>query len=251
MERERQAIRGVQIDVLSWDSALDRIEHWANQHEPRTVAICNVHSVITAGDDARLRTAINEADMATPDGMPVAWLLSRRLRRPHPRVNGPDLTLRLCERAAQSGLKVAFYGGSAETIELLTGVFARQFPTLQVVLAQAPPMISMDGIEQDRGAEAIRASGAQIAFIGLGCPKQEAWMHTHVAAAGCVLIGVGAAFDYIAGTVRRPPVWMQRAGLEWFGRLLAEPRRLWRRYFYTNSLFVAYVLRELLGLSRG
>jgi len=238
------------IDVIEWPAAIELILTWAAIREHRTVAICNVHSVVTARRDNSLCMAINNADLSTPDGMPIAWLIGRRLGIRQERVNGPDLTVKLCREAAARRIPVAFFGSSDATLERLRERLNEQFPSLRIALMLAPPFRPLSEAENRDYAQRISESGAAIVFVGLGCPKQERWMAERKAELPGVTIGVGAAFDYIAGTVRRPPLWMQRTGLEWLGRLLAEPRRLWRRYLVTNTLFLVYLIPELLGLVR-
>ena len=246
MDRVRELVISCWIDQLDWSQAVGGIIAWAAAREHRAVCICNVHSVVTARDDEALRKAINEADMATPDGMPVAWLIGRRRGRRQARINGPDLTLMLCREAEAQGISVAFFGSTDASLHRLRDELARCFPRLQVAMTISPPFRPLSGEETREYCRRLDRSGAGIVFVGLGCPKQEIWIAAHRDEISAVLIGVGAAFEFIAGTVRRPPFWMQRLGLEWLGRLRAEPRRLWRRYLVTNSVYVGYVLHEFL-----
>ena len=246
MSRDRELIIGSWIDHLNWDDAMARILGWAAAREHRTVCVCNVHSVVTARGDAALCDAINSADLATPDGMPVAWLIARRRGTSQPRINGPDLTVALCREAAERGISVAFYGSTEDSLAGLRVALAQRFPTLRVAITIAPPFRALDADETEAFCRQISASGAGLVFVGLGCPKQEIWMAANRHQISAVTLGVGAAFEFIAGTVRRPPVWMQGLGLEWLGRLWAEPRRLWSRYLVTNSVYIGYVLHEFL-----
>ena len=218
---------------------------WARQRQPRMVSICNVHSVVTARDDRALQVAINNSDIATPDGMPVAWLLGWRRKIAQARVSGAELTMALCQRAAEQGIGVAFYGSSERTIAQLSAALMREFPQLRLSAAISPPFRPLSVAESAAHIRQLNDSGAGIVFVGLGCPKQEIWMAAHKAEINAVLIGIGAAFEFIAGTVKRPPLWMQRAGLEWLGRLIAEPKRLWRRYLVTNIAYICYIVLEI------
>lgn len=244
-ERTGAPILGTFIDAQGWDAALERIEGWASWRESRMVSICNVHSVVTARHDTAFAAALAASDLATPDGAPVAWMLRRRGFAGQPRVNGPDLTEKLCARAAGNGLTVYFYGSTAPTLERLMDALNRRFPGLRVAGAHAPPFRALSAEEDAEDIERINRSGAHIIFVGLGCPKQEQWMADHRGRVAGVMIGVGAAFDYHAGTLARAPLWMQRNGLEWLHRLASEPRRLWRRYLVTNTAFVLGACREL------
>lgn len=248
--RLRSRVLESMIDIIDEPDAVSMVLAWAVKREHRTVSICNVHSVVTARSDSALRNAVNNADLATPDGMPVAWLIGRRLGKRQARVNGPDLMLALCREAAARGIPVAFFGSGERTLSLMREQLRAQFPALKVALMLAPPYRPLSDAENASYVQQLNESGAAVVFVGLGCPKQECWMNANRVELAAVSIGVGAAFDYLAGTVRRPPLWMQRAGLEWLGRLLAEPSRLWRRYLVTNTVFLMYALPELLGLLR-
>jgi N-acetylglucosaminyldiphosphoundecaprenol N-acetyl-beta-D-mannosaminyltransferase len=154
---------------------------------------------------------------------------------------------RCCERAAETGVPVYFYGGAPETLEALVARLRRDLPSLRIAGAVSPPFRPLTIDEDRRAVEDIARSGARIVFVGLGCPRQEAWMLAHRDALPGVTLGAGAAFDFLAGRQPRAPLWMREHGLEWLHRLTHEPRRLWRRYLVTNTLFMAWTLRELLG----
>lgn len=253
MERQARAtapILGANIDAMSWQQSIDRIIAWGLKRESRYVCACNVHSVVTASADALFRDVINSADMATPDGMPVAWSLRRLGFSQQERINGPDLTWRLLARCADLGLPVYFYGSSEHTLSQLRVKIATAFPRLELAGTHSPPFRVLTEAEDVQIIESVNASGAALVFVGLGCPKQEFWMAQHRGKIQAVMLGVGAAFDYHAGTLQRAPFWMQRVGLEWAYRLLKEPRRLWRRYLSTNSTFLFGIARQLLSRNR-
>ncbi len=234
------------IDAVSWPDALARIATWAASRDSRYVCICNAHSVVTAGQDPAFGTVVAQADMATPDGAPVAWMM-RKLGFPtQQRINGPDLMWKYCAEAAVRNESIYLYGGTEETLAILQTKLASTFPTLQVAGAYSPPFRALTPAEDAAVVERINASGAGTVWVSLGCPKQELWMAAHRGRIQAVMVGVGAAFDYHAGTIQRAPLWMQNAGLEWLYRLVSEPRRLWRRYLVTNTLFIAGAARQLL-----
>ena len=256
--RKTLSVLGTPIDAISWPDALATIAVWATNRESRVVCICNVHSVVTASQDRAFGHVVNAADMATPDGAPVAWMLRRLGHVGQQRINGPDLMWRYCEasqgmdcRAAVAmtgradGSAIFLYGSSEETLAKLKVNLLTAFPALNIAGAISPPFRALSPDEDATIVAQINESGAGVVFVSLGCPKQELWMAAHRGRIQAVMVGVGAAFDYHAGTIRRAPQWMQNSGLEWLYRLASEPRRLWRRYLVTNTLFVMGALKQL------
>jgi N-acetylglucosaminyldiphosphoundecaprenol N-acetyl-beta-D-mannosaminyltransferase len=238
-------VLGVRIHALDWRGTLNTISDWASRHESRCVCVCNVHSVVTASQQTEFGAVIAQADLATPDGAPVAWML-RRLGFPRQqRINGPDLMRRYCALAATLGQSVYLLGGTDEMLDRLQRALLQEHPMLRIAGACSPPFRALTLQEDAAIVDAINASGAAVVWVGLGCPKQELWMHAHRGHVHAVMIGVGAAFPYLSGVTPRAPAWMQRFGLEWLHRLASEPRRLWRRYAVTNSYFIAGALRQL------
>lgn len=247
MARQTFSVFGSPIDVIGWQGAVSRIASWAVARESRYVCICNAHSVVTATSDKAFAAAVDQADMATPDGAPVAWLIGRQLGQPQERINGPDLMWRYLAEGAGQGGPVFLYGATEQTLQILRARLAESFPGLRIAGTYSPPFRSLTAEEDQQVVEMINASGATTVWVSLGCPKQEKWMAEHRGRIHAVMIGVGAAFDYHAGTIRRAPLWMQRNGLEWLHRLASEPGRLWKRYFVTNSLFIFLAARQLLS----
>lgn len=245
-ERRLRRVLGAPIDAIDWEDALARIRLWAQSRESRYVCICNVHSVVTAGQDGDFARVIAGADMATPDGAPVAWMLRRLGFAGQQRINGPDLMWKYCAQAAQRQESIFLYGSSEETLAILQQRLLTAFPGLHIAGAISPPFRVLSAEEDAADVARINASGAGTLWVSLGCPKQEKWMAAHRGRVNAVMIGVGAAFDYHAGTVERAPLWMQQSGLEWLHRLASEPGRLWKRYLVTNTLFVLGALRQLI-----
>jgi len=243
--RTSSEVIGVPIDPVSWTEVLERIGSWAKSRESRYVCICNAHSCVTANRDDAFGQTVRDADLATPDGAPVAWMLRRMGFRAQERINGPDLMVRYCEVAAQRGEGIYLYGSAPETLDKLRHAMTARFPGLVIAGAYSPPFRPLTSEEDEKIVREINASGAGTVWVSLGCPKQEKWMHEHRGRISAVMIGVGAAFDYHAGTIVRAPLWMQHAGLEWAHRLVSEPRRLWRRYLVTNTLFIVMAARQL------
>ena len=246
MPRSVQSVLGANIDALSWDDALGRITTWASAHESRYVCICNVHSVVTATRDTEFKSVINNADMSTPDGAPIAWALRRFGCATQERVNGPDLMWKYLAAAERLGQTVYFYGSTQKTLIKLRERIADHFPRLQISGMHSPPFRPLSVQEDEAEVSMINRTGANVVFVGLGCPKQEKWMARHRGCINAVMIGVGAAFDYHSGAVNRAPLWWQRNGLEWLYRLGSDPQRLLKRYLVTNTLFIIGFSRQLI-----
>jgi N-acetylglucosaminyldiphosphoundecaprenol N-acetyl-beta-D-mannosaminyltransferase len=210
------------------------------------VCVATVHMLMEAFDDPAFQRIVNSADRVTPDGVPLVRALQMLGIPRAQRVYGPTLTPIACERAEELGLPVGFYGGTPEVLDALLRELSARFPKLRVPLVHAPPFRPLSESEDAAVVDAIDAAGVKILFVGLGCPKQEAWMAAHRESLRCTMVGVGAAFDFIAGAKRQAPRWMQSRGLEWLFRLLAEPRRLWRRYLIGNPRFLYHFSLELL-----
>ncbi len=218
---------------------------WAGFGASKYVCVATVNNVMEAYDSPDFRRVMNNADLVTPDGMPLVWAL-RLLGHPHAtRVYGPDLTPIILERAANDRIPVGFYGASPEVLAKLIQVVQRRFPNLHIAYSFSPPFRPLSPEEDQRIVEEINRSGARIVFIGLNTPKQDYWMAAHKGRVHAVMIGVGAAFDFLAGTKPQAPRWMMRIGMEWFFRLLTEPRRLWKRYLKHNPRFVALFAAQL------
>lgn len=244
--RKGAPVLGTFIDALAWREVLEVIQGWASARAHRTVCCCNTHSLATTLEEPETREAIGHADLVVPDGMPVAWMLRRLGHAGQARINGPDLMWRYCAVAERAGTGIFLYGNTARTLRALRARLLRAFPRLRIVDMLAPPFRALSAGEDAQVVERVNRSGAGVVFVSLGCPKQEKWMAAHRERIDAVMIGVGAAFDMHAGTLKRAPLWMQQNGLEWLYRLCADPRRLWRRYFKSNALFMAGACRQLL-----
>ena len=245
--RKTVPVLGAPIDVMTISQAVARIAQWAAARESRVVCICNAHSVVAAAQDSRHMGVIQRADLATPDGAPVAWMLRRQGATGQRRVSGPDLMLDYCAHAAATGQPVYLLGSTPETLARLQQRLHQRWPVLHIAGAASPPFRPLSDAEDAQIVQAINASGAGTVWVSLGCPKQEQWMDAHRGRVQAVMIGVGAAFDFHAGSVARAPAWMQNNGLEWLHRLASEPRRLWRRYAITNTAFILRAARQLLS----
>lgn len=245
-QRRGLRVLGSFIDAVGWDQILERIGAWAGQGKGRCVCTCNVHGVTLGRQDAALREAVNAADLAVPDGMPLAWLLRSRGFAGQERIDGPGLMWRCCRLASEQGLPVYLFGSTPGTLALLEQRLKEAFPGLEVCGACSPPFGGPEVLDAPALIEGINARSPALVFVGLGCPKQDTWMRRNRGRVNAVMLGVGAAFDFHAGVLRRAPAWMQDCGLEWAFRLAQEPGRLHRRYLFSNSSFLWRWLRGTL-----
>lgn len=237
-------VLGVLVSATTYDELVNAMIEAAHRRESAVVSFHAVHAIMEAASDPALLEKVNRFSAIAPDGQPVRWALNQLHRAGlRERVYGPETMARLCDRAAREGVPVYLYGGSPEVIERLQQELPVKFPALRIVGAESPPFRPLTEAEDTAVVERINGSGAGIVFIGLGCPKQDHFAADHADRLRAVQACVGAAFDFHAGSKSMAPHWMQRAGLEWLFRLASEPRRLWRRYLYTNSAFVAGWLR--------
>jgi N-acetylglucosaminyldiphosphoundecaprenol N-acetyl-beta-D-mannosaminyltransferase len=242
---ESRRILRTRVDATSYRQATDQILRWAAAGQPRYVCVATVNNLIEGCDDPGYNHTMEAADLVTPDGMPLVWGL-RLLGVPDAsRVYGPDLTLWVCQEAARRGIPVGFYGGTDDVLDDLAATLTGRFPGLRVAYRWSPPFRPLSAEEEARVTGELRRSGARVLFVGLGTPKQERWMADH-RDLPMVLVGVGAAFDFLSGRKRQAPRAVQGLGLEWLYRLAHEPRRLWRRYLYRNPRFVALFAAQLL-----
>lgn len=236
----------MRVDITSVGDATERVLAWAQADAPRGRYVCvsNVHMCMEVHDDGAYRDVVNGADLVVPDGRPLVWAQRLLGKSSAQHVRGTDLTLSVCRRAAELGVKVGFYGGAPDVLDEMREALVAELPTLEIAIAISPPFRALTAEEDAADVAHIERSGARILFVGLGCPKQERWMAAHRDRLGCAMLGVGAAFDFIAGRKAHAPRWMQAAGLEWTFRLATEPRRLWRRYARHNPRFVGHFARQ-------
>lgn len=243
--RTRIDVLGAPIDAVDLCVAVDRVLAWGAKRHSATVCACNVHSVVESRGNPALAEAIATADLAVPDGAPVAWFMRRRGRVGQRRVTGPDLMWACCGAAAAQGQGIFLYGATPSTLALLSQRLLASFPGLVIAGTHAPPFRRATAEEDAEIVARINSSGAGTVWVALGCPKQEIWIAAHRGRVHAVMVGVGAAFDFHAGTTARAPTWMRGLGLEWLHRLASEPRRLWRRYLVTNTVFLYAALHQL------
>jgi len=243
-------ILGMRVDRTSYEEAAGQILSWAAAGESRYVCAASVNNVMEARDSPEFLRVMNEADLVTPDGMPLVWGLRRLGLRGASRVYGPDLTPAVLKAAEQAGLPVGFYGATRSVLEKLRAEVERRYPKLHAPYWFAPPFGPLSPEEDREVVDEMRKSGVRVLFSGLSTPKQERWMAAHRGRVPAVMLGVGAAFDFLAGVKPQAPGWMRASGTEWLFRLATEPRRLWRRYLKHNPRFAALFAAQLLRQRR-
>ncbi len=242
----RKFVLGTRVDRSSYSSAAFAATRWASKRESRYLCFITVYNVMRARELDGLQTAMNNSDLACPDGMPLVWALRILGERGAIRVYGPDFTRVALTEAQEQHIPVGFLGSTPEVLALLIDRVRQQWPTLEVPFAYAPPFRPLTAEEDGILVRKINASGAGLLFVGLGCPKQELWMAAHRGRVSAVMLGVGAAFDFLSESKPQAPRWMMSAGLEWLFRFLSEPKRLWKRYLKYNPLFVLLFALQLI-----
>jgi exopolysaccharide biosynthesis WecB/TagA/CpsF family protein len=243
------SVLGVLVDSTSYAEATDAVLTAAREGRPFALTALAVHGVMTGVQDHAHNARLNAFDLVTPDGQPVRWALNSLYNAGlTDRVYGPTLTLRVLERAAAEGLPVYLYGSTEQTLERLVARLQERYPALKIAGREASKFRAAQPGEAEEIAARISGSGARIVLVGLGCPRQETFTYAMRSRLPMPLLAVGAAFDYHAGSLREPPAWMQRRGLEWLWRLGMEPSRLWRRYLLLNPNYLARLAAQRLHL---
>ena len=250
MNSAPQEILGVPVTAQNYGIVTDQCIGWAREGESRTVVFANVHVLMEAHDDPRFHAELRAMDLVNPDGMPLVWALHALGTSAATRVYGPHAMQHILRAAEAAGVPVGFYGGSQTTLVTLVARMHQTYPRLRIDFMLSPPFRPLTQKEDADLVHQIVQSGVRILFVGLGCPKQERWMSAHKDAVPAVLLGVGAAFDFLAGTKPQAPAWMMRSGTEWLFRLCSEPRRLLGRYARHNPRFVVLFLQQLLHRHR-
>jgi N-acetylglucosaminyldiphosphoundecaprenol N-acetyl-beta-D-mannosaminyltransferase len=235
----RVDVLGVGVSCVDLDETVGIFESWIGSREAHYVCVTGMHGVMESRADPILRDIHNKSGLTTPDGMPLVWA-GRRAGARISRVYGPDLMEAVFAKAEDAGWSNFFFGGRPEVADRLMVTLRERFPRLVIAGALSPPFRDPSELEESRMVDQINRAAPDIVWVCLGTPKQEHWMAGHRRALHApVLVGVGAAFDLLAGTLPQAPKWMQRSGLEWAFRLAAEPRRLWRRYLLNIPRFLA------------
>lgn len=236
-------ILGTNIAVTNMAETVAYIEEHIEELRGKYICVSNVHTTVTGYEDKEYQEIQNHAAVALPDGKPLS-LYSKKHGFPEAeRVTGPDLMGELFAR--KNGLRHYFYGGREETIKVLSEKLPAEYKDLIVAGMVSPPFRPLTQEEDGEAVQKMNDAKADIIWVGLGAPKQERWMYEHEGRVSGVMIGVGAGFDYYAGTIKRAPMWMQKMSLEWLYRLMQDPKRLFKRYFVTNFKFLWLTMRKV------
>jgi len=240
---ETICLLGVKVSRVNPVSAKEQIVRWVKQGHRAYICVAPVSTLVDARRDPVYAAVINAAGMVTPDGMPVVWLAKAKGCSDVGRTYGPDLMRVLCR---QEGLRHYFFGATSNVLEQLAQHLNKDFAGINIAGMVSPPFHPQARMEDEGVIEVINKAKPDILWVALGSPKQDFWMQIHRSRLDVpVMIGVGAAFDFLAGAKPQAPRWMQAGGLEWLFRLCCEPRRLWKRYLIGNSLFVFYLIKDL------
>jgi N-acetylglucosaminyldiphosphoundecaprenol N-acetyl-beta-D-mannosaminyltransferase len=245
-KESRVNILGVGVSAISLDEAVDRTEVFLNGDTQGYICVTGVHGIMEAQTDAEFRRIQNRSFLTTPDGMPTVWLGRASGFKSMTRVYGPDYMIAVCGRSVDRGYRHFLYGGKPGVAEELRAELIRRFPGIQIVGTYTPPFRPLNQEEEDDLRIQLTNSRADILWCGLSTPKQERFMASYQGRLPVTLmVGVGAAFDLLSGNLSEAPDWMKKSGLQWFYRLVKEPRRLWRRYLGNNPRFAWLTFLQL------
>ncbi len=248
---QRTSVLGVGISAVNPASAAQQVLVWVREGTKHYVAVTGVHGVMEAQRDPTFQAILNEAGMTVPDGMPLVWLSKLAGHHSVARVFGPDFMRLLGRHFGEIGARFYYYGGADGVADALAKDMEARFPGLKTAGVYSPPFRDLTGAEEDEVARAINSAKPDVVWVGLSTPKQERWMAKFRPLLNApALVGVGAAFDYNTGALKRAPAWMQHCGMEWSYRIFQDPRRLWRRYAKNNPLFIYYLTRQKLRLKK-
>jgi N-acetylglucosaminyldiphosphoundecaprenol N-acetyl-beta-D-mannosaminyltransferase len=238
---ERCNIFGVKINVTDMSEAIKQIGNNIKNIKGNYICISNVHTTVMAYEDMRFKEIQNESFMSLPDGKPLSVVSHFKGYKTAERVTGPDLMEEIFKISKIRGYSHFFYGSTEDTLEKMNLNLLIKYPELNIIGRYSPPFRKLSEEEDKEIIERINNLNPDFLWVGLGAPKQEVWMFEHRNIIKALMIGVGAGFDYYAGNIKRAPMWMQRISMEWFYRLIQEPKKLWRRYLSTNFKFLLYL----------
>jgi N-acetylglucosaminyldiphosphoundecaprenol N-acetyl-beta-D-mannosaminyltransferase len=240
-----ESVIGFSVATNPFAEQIDLIMHWGQQRLSRVVCVANVHMLMEARWNETFAKVLSQADLLTPDGMPLVWTLNLLRKSTHDRVAGMYILREVCERASVSGLPVYFLGTDELTLGKMRQRLHKEYPNLTIAGMEPLPFRPLTPEEDAQVVKDINASQAGIVFVALGCPKQEIWMYQHRSKIKAAMVGIGGVFPIYAGIKKHAPAWVQDSGLEWLYRLTQEPGRLWQRYFRTIPPFVYLSVKQV------
>ena len=246
-----QNVVGFPVSTLSFSRQVEVMMSWAAAHQSKVVCVSNVHMLMEGHWHSDFSTVLSEADLLTPDGMPLVWVASLMKGSSQERVAGMELMQALCQQAETFGISVFFLGSTSEMLVKIKEQLAKEFPSLKIAGMVSPPFRPLSVEEDKQIVDEVNQSGAGLVFVSLGCPKQERWMSQRRGEVKAVMVGLGGAFSVYAGTKRWAPAWVRDNGLEWLYRLIQEPGRLWKRYASTIPPFLWLAFKQLVKVRLG
>lgn len=242
---------GSPVSAAEFDTQIEIMLDWASNRASKVVCVANVHMLTEAYWHPEFNSVLKNADLITPDGMPLVWMLKLLGAHNQNRVAGLDILQSLCKLAPQRKISVFFLGSEANILNRIKMKLEGEFPNLEIAGMEPLPFRPLTRAEDETIIQKIHESGAGIVFVSLGCPKQEYWMNQHKDKIQAVMIGLGGAFPVYAGLQKRAPLWVRNLGLEWFYRLIQEPGRLWKRYGTTIPPFIWLAAKQLISIKLG
>lgn len=240
-----QHLIGTPVYTLSFEEQINLMITWAKNCQSKVVCVANVHMLIEAWQNSQFASVLKNADLVTPDGMPLVWMLKLMGEKRSQRVAGMDIFRAVCEQASTAQISIFLLGAKPDVLDKICKRLNKEFPQLKIAGMESPPFRPLGNTPDMDVIQTINASGARIVFVALGCPKQELWMSQHQNKIQAVMIGVGAVFPIYARVLKQAPKFIQNTGFEWLFRLIQEPRRLWKRYITTIPIFIWLMLKQI------
>lgn len=241
-----QRVTAFPVTALPFEAQIATMLNWARKHESRVACVANVHMLTEAHKHTEFASVLENADLVTPDGMPLVWMMRLMGVKNQNRVSGVDILLALCQLAPRQNISIFFLGSEKHILARIRKRLELEFPNLQIAGMEPLPFRSLTQGEDEALIGKINKSGAGLVLVALGCPKQEYWMAQHKGKIRAVMIGLGWAFTVYAGLEKRAPRWMQNAGLEWLYRLMQDPYRLSSRYWNSNRTFIWLAVKQVM-----
>ncbi len=248
MDTSKISILGTKVNIVQIPGVISLMKRWIEEKTTGNyIVISNANDVVTSREDIKVREAVNNSSLSVPDGISLVMLARLYGYNLKKRVYGPDLMLEFLKISENKGYSHFFYGSTNDTLNKLILNLKKKFAKLKIIDSYSPPFRDIDNEEDKAIVDRINRASPDVLWVGLGCPKQQLWMYEHRDKLKVpVMVGIGAAFDFLAGTRKQAPKWMQRLGLEWLFRLITEPRRLWKRYLIGNTMFIWLILKQLI-----